>query len=294
MSYERNGEREAPRRSTHRRKRRRNSRALYYILLIGLLGILVFSAIKIISYLSQQRASEQEQTNLINEFVEGVEVTPEDPNAEHSDGQNEGNNEGSTENKQDETQTYTPEPDQISVDIAGLQSKYPDVKAWIYAANTGINYAVVKGSDNSYYLDHSLDGSKNNNGTLFIEQACDANFGSQNTIIYGHHMKSGRMFAPLENYKSQSYYDAHPYMYIYTAGQNYRIDLFAGFVCEGNASVYSTSLSSDTLANYAAKSTFKAKIGVPTGNIVTLSTCDYTPGYEDARYVVLGALIPIS
>ena len=115
----------------------------------------------------------------------------------------------------------------------------------------------------------------------------------QNTIIYGHHMKSGRMFAPLEKYKSQSYYDAHPYMYIYTESQNYRIDLFAGCVVEGDADIYATSVSADILANYVAKSTFKSKIGTPTGKIVTLSTCDYTSGYSDPRYVVLGQLVPI-
>ena len=298
MSREMDREQEAPRRRSHRRKRN-SSRLLYYIVLIVLLGILVFSAGKIISYLSQQKASENEQQNLIDDFVtpgntdsqqqEGQ--TGEDTQGEGDNTASEGENQSTTEKTPEPV--YVPEPDTISVDLAGLKAKYPDVKGYIYAANTGISYAIVKGSDNSFYLDHGIDGSKNNNGAIFIETLCDANFGSQNTIIYGHHMKSGRMFAPLEKYKSQSFYDAHPYMYIYTESQNYRVDLFAGCVVEGDADIYATSVSADVLANYVAKSTFKSKIGTPTGKIVTLSTCDYTSGYSDPRYVVLGQLVPI-
>ena len=299
MSREMDHEHGAPRRRSHNRKRNRNSsRLLYYIVLIVLLGILVFSAGKIISYLSQQKASEDEQQNLIDDFVTPGNTESQQGEQTGEDTQGEGDNttsEGDSQSGNDKQQeaVYVPEPDTISVDLAGLKAKYPDVKGYIYAANTGISYAIVKGSDNSFYLDHGIDGSKNNNGAIFIETLCDENFGSQNTIIYGHHMKSGRMFAPLEKYKSQSYYDAHPYMYIYTESQNYRIDLFAGCVVEGDADIYATSVDADTLANYVAKSTFKAKIGTPTGKIVTLSTCDYTSGYSDPRYVVLGQLVAI-
>lgn len=297
MSREMDREQEAPRRRSRRRKRN-SSKLLYYIVLILLLSVLVFSAWKIVSYLSQQKASENEQQNLIDEFVipgntesQQGEQTGEDTQGEGDNTSTEGESQSGTEKTPEPV--YVPEPDTITVDIAGLKAKYPDVKGYIYCANTGISYAIVKGSDNSFYLDHGIDGSSNNNGAIFIETLCDANFGSQNTIIYGHHMKSGRMFAPLEKYKSQSYYDAHPYMYIYTESQNYRIDLFAGCVVEGDADIYATSVSSDILANYVAKSTFKSKIGTPTGKIVTLSTCDYTSGYSDPRYVVLGQLVPI-
>ncbi len=306
MSREMDREQEAPRRRSHNRKRN-SSRLLYYIVLIVLLAVLVFCAGKIISYLSQHWASENEQQNLIDNYVtpgntenqqqEGQ--TGEDTQGEGDNTASEGGDSQSTTEKTPEP-VYVPEPDTISVDLAGLKAKYPDVKGYIYCANTaingnktGINFPIVKGSDNSFYLNHSIDGSKNNNGAIFIETLCDENFGSQNTIIYGHHMKTGAMFAPLEKYKSQSFYDAHPYMYIYTESQNYRVDLFAGCVVEGDADIYATSVSADVLANYVAKSTFKSKIGTPTGKIVTLSTCDYTSGYSDPRYVVLGQLVPI-
>ena len=263
---------------THRRKKKKSSKALYYVLLIILLGILVFSAVKIISYLNQKSLSEKQQNAITDEFITPIY-----------------NGEGDTTNTDDlsSANPSDPQPEQIHVNFEKLTEKYPDVVGYIYGANTGINYPIVQGSDNDYYLNHDYDGNVNNNGSIFMEYLCNSSFGDGNTIIYGHHMKSGLMFAHLENYKNQSYYDAHPYFYIYTPGQNYRLDLFAGCVVNGDADIYSLNPCSDIISDLVAKSTFKSKIGTPTGNIVTLSTCDYTPGYNEANYVVLGQLVPI-
>lgn len=263
-------------RSSSRRRRRKKSSALYYILLAVLLGVLIFSSVKIISYLSDKAHSEQTQQDVIDDFV-----TPVD-DAETED---------EPEQKEEET-PKEPEPETISVDFASLRSKYPDVVAWIYGADTGLNYPIVKSKDNSDYLYHDLDGKENNNGTIFMDCNCGSDFSSGNTLIYGHNMKSGRMFAPITNYKNSSYYSAHPYLYIYTPSQNYRLDLFAGFSCPGDYEVYSTSLSQSQLQNFAAKSTFKPNIGVPTGKVVTLSTCSYEQ--DNYRYVLIGSLVPIS
>ena len=105
-------------------------------------------------------------------------------------------------------------------------------------------------------------------------------------------MKTGMMFAGLRNYHTdKGYYAAHPYMYIYTPTQNYKLQLFAGFVCEHDDEVYNTSLTQSQLEAMAAKSDFKSSYGIPTGKTVTLSTCSYE--FSGARYVVVGELVPI-
>ena len=265
-----------PQRSSRRRKKKQ-SKALYYVLLAVLLGILIFSSVKIISYLSDKAHSEQTQQDVIDDFV-----TPGEDDAEPP---------VDAETKEEET-PKEPEPETISVDFASLKSKYPDVVAWIYGADTGLNYPIVKSKDNSDYLYRDLDGKENNNGTIFMDCNCGSDFSSANTLIYGHNMKTGRMFAPITNYKNSSYYSAHPYLYIYTPSQNYRLDLFAGFSCPGDYEVYSTSLSQSQLQNFASKSTFKSNIGVPTGKVVTLSTCSYEQ--DNYRYVLIGELVPIN
>lgn len=282
MTHKENGARVEAKHVTpdapHRRTSKKKNNKLIYVLLAILLGIFVFSSVKIISYLHQQHLSESQQDAIASEFITPV-----------YNGESGGNNGETGIN----TKPGEPQPEQIQVDFENLCAKYPDVVGYIYGANTGINYPIVQGQDNSFYLKHDYDGKSNNNGTIFLEYCCSSNFSNSNSIVYGHHMKSGLMFAALEKYKNQSFYDAHPYFYLYTPSQNYRLDIFAGSVVEGDSDIYALVPSADTIAAVAAKSTFRAKIGIPSGRIITLSTCDYTSGYSDPRYVVLAEMVPI-
>ena len=265
-----------PRRSGGKRK---NGKVMYYGVLVLLLLVLVFSSVKIISYVAEKKASERNQQELIDQVV--TPVTPTTPdNAE--------DNTANTDNN-----TTTSEPDYITVDFAALQAKYPDVVGWLYCANTGLNYPIVQTAEEGgeYYLYRDIDGSSNKNGTVFLDWQCNSDFTSQNNLLYGHNMKTGRMFAPIVKYKDQSFYDAHPYMYLYTPNRLYKVNLFAGMVTPGDSTVYNYSLSADYIKECISSSTFKSSVGTPTGNILTLSTCDYV--YDNARYVVMGELVPI-
>ena len=267
------GSRTGGRRSSRRKKKQ--SRVVYYVILLVLLGVLVFSAIKIISYCKQQADASQQQQTLEEEYTTPVK-DDNDP-----------------DNTGDNSDTVEPDPESITVDFDKLIADYPDVVGYIYCANTKIKYVIQHGKGNDYYLVHDSQGNTNNNGSIFIEELNSGSFSDGNTIIYGHNMKTGMMFAGLRNYHTdKNYYAAHPYMYIYTPSQNYKLELFAGFVCEHDDEIYSTSLTQAQLEAMAAKSDFKANIGVPTGKTVTLSTCSYE--FADARYVVIGALTPIS
>lgn len=182
--------------------------------------------------------------------------------------------------------------DSITVDFASLTAKYPDVVGYIYGPDTKIQYPIAYDpTSNDYYLNRDLDGVPNVNGSIFIEHLNEPDFSDQNTILYGHHMKSGLMFAGLVKYKDPSYYNSHPYFYIYTPSQNYRLDLYAGFVCAHDDEVFATSLTQSQLQNMAAKSTFRSNISTPTGKVVTLCTCSYE--FDNARYVMVGELVPI-
>lgn len=265
--------------------KKKQNKVVYYVILVILLGILVFSVAKIVSYFKQQADAEQSQSEVNDTWVTpGDDVVESDP-VEPDDGEED-------KEPEKEPEPVIPDPETIKVDFAGLTAKYPDVVGYIYAANTKMQYPIVQSSSNDFYLNHDLDGKENNNGSIFMEHLCSSDFSDHNTIIYGHNMKSGLMFAGLTNFKNQSYYNAHPYFYIYTPTQDYKLNLFAGFVCEHDDEVYALSLSQSQLEAMAAKSTFKSNIGIPTGNLVTLSTCSYE--FDDARYVVVGELVPIN
>ena len=115
----------------------------YIGVLVLLLLVLVFSSVKIISYVAEKKASERNQQELIDQVV--TPVTPTTPD----------NAEDNTANK--DNNTTTSEPDYITVDFAALQAKYPDVVGWLYCANTGLNYPIVQAEDNDYYLYRLLD-----------------------------------------------------------------------------------------------------------------------------------------
>ena len=271
-----------------RRRRRKNSKALYYGVLVLLLAVLVFSAVKIISYVKDQKDAENTQNSISDDF------TRPDTDTDAADGT------GDTTSSDTTTETKTdPDPESIIVDFDKMVAKYPDVVGYVYSANTVLKYPIVQtsaagdtGNVGEYYLYRDIDGNSNKNGTVFLDYKCSSDFTSQNNIIYGHNMKTGLMFASLMNYKAQSYYEAHPYFYLYTPSQTYKVNLFAGCIVTHDADVYSTSLSSSYLQECINNSTFKSSYGVPTGNILTLSTCDYD--FDNARYVVMGELVPVT
>ena len=260
--------------------KKKQNQILRYVILAILLGILIFAVAKIVSYSKQQADAENIQAGVQDEFVSPGE---DDTDPVLPDDGEDGEKKPEAEKK--------PEPETIKVDFDRLTSKYPDVVGYIYGAYTGINYPIVQSSSNDYYIDHDLDGNVNNNGSIFMEYLNSSDFSDHNTRVYGHNMKSGLMFAHLTNYKNQSYYNAHPYFYIYTPTQDYKLNLYAGFVCEHDDEVYALSLTQSQLEGLAERSTFKSNIGVPTGRIMTLSTCSYE--FDDARYVVVGELVPI-
>lgn len=265
---------------SRRNGKRKNGKVLYYGILVLLLAVLVFSSVKIISYMMEKKQSERKQQDLIDQVVT--------PGSDSNDTEND-----NTGPDNSTAPSAGSEPDYITVDFKTLQAKYPDVVGWLYCANTGLNYPIVQTAEEGgeYYLYRDIDGSSNKNGTVFLDWQCSSNFTSQNNLVYGHNMKTGRMFAPIVKYRDQSFYDAHPYMYLYTPNQLYKVNLFAGMVTPHDSAVYSYSLSSDYIKECIANSTFKSSVGTPTGNILTLSTCAYD--FDNARYVVMGEMVPI-
>lgn len=99
----------------------------------------------------------------------------------------------------------------------------------LFCPDTAINYPVVQGEDNAYYLGHLFGGEENAAGCLFVDYLCDQDFSSDNTIVYGHNMKNGSMFATLLAYKDETFYKAHPTMQLQTADAVYLIELIAGY-----------------------------------------------------------------
>ena len=188
-------------------------------------------------------------------------------------------------------------PDTTPAEIQELfdyyRSNYSNVVGYIYSPYTVINYPILRGTQvNDFYLSHDINGNADINGCIVLEPLNSSNFSDDNTILYGHNMRSGAMFASLCNYKSSSYFSNHPYMYILTPTQNYRLDLWAGIICPHDDPVFATGHDSANRQSFYRRSTFTTSLGAPEGRMVTLCTCSYEA--NNYRYCVLGKLVEIN
>lgn len=179
------------------------------------------------------------------------------------------------------------------VDFAALGEINPDIVGWIYLPGSQINYPIVW-RDNAFYLDHLFTGEYNSGGCIFLDERCSGDFSDAHSILYGHHMKDGSMFAGILEFRDQGYYDSHLSAMLVTPEGNFWVHFFSGYVADTRESAWKLEFSGDAygawLDEIAEKSCFRAAL-VPTAEdrILTLSTCSY--GFADARFVLHGVIV---
>lgn len=93
------------------------------------------------------------------------------------------------------------------VDFAALKLLNPEIVGWIQIPGTPINYPVCQHSDNDYYLEHTFLDQYNLAGTVFMDYRSNANLSGWNTVMYGHHLKNGEMFAKVADYSDQAQFN---------------------------------------------------------------------------------------
>ena len=190
---------------------------------------------------------------------------------------------------------------EIPIDFANLKSQYPDVYAWITIPGTRIDYPIVQhGSDNGYYLNHTVDGRKRVEGAIYTENYNGKDFSDPNTLIYGHNMKNGSMFKGLHKYKDKKYMSEHDEIFIYQEGRVLRYKIFAAYVYDSRHIMQSFDFSDENIYRSYLNSVLTKKdmssnidttIDITTDDkIITLSTCNNN---DAQRYLVQAVLLSI-
>lgn len=191
----------------------------------------------------------------------------------------------------------TPLPDDTvwpEVDFAALKEINDDVVGWITLEGTHINYPIVKGADNSYYLNRLFDGTGNGSGSIFMDYRNSGDFTDPNNIIYGHRMNNGTMFADLANYSNREFFDTHPYMLIVTPEANYKVEVFSAYIADTSHPSWDLNFDGDDvflnwLGSMKTRSYFEREVEFTAEDrVVTLSTCTYE--FDNARFIVQGIL----
>lgn len=196
--------------------------------------------------------------------------------------------------EESEGETGPVAPIQVDFDVLAEESK--DIVGWIYSKDTPINYPIVQGKDNQYYLRRMANGKYNYNGSIFMDFRNDPTLRDLNTLIYGHNLTNDVMFSSLLRYRKQAHYDTHPSMWLVTSEKSFRLDVIAGFVVDSDGDSYTLFDSREDLQKYLAKavkrSGFQSNVEVEkVEQIVTLSTC--TNVNETDRYVIVASLVPV-
>lgn len=169
---------------------------------------------------------------------------------------------------------------------------------WVKIADTVIDYPVMQTVNNEYYLDHNFHQEYDKNGSIFLDASCSVYPRSMNLIIYGHHMKSGKMFGSLQKYQNESYYKEHKYIEfdsIYEEGTYEVMFVFRDKVYsqeDVNFKYYEfiDANSEEEFNSYmdemAAISYYDTGVVAQYGDqLLTLSTCDYQQ--DNGRFVVV-------
>ena len=260
-------------------------KAIYYIILAILVGVLAFSVWQIVQITAEYQGGENSYKEL-EQFISTAE--PFVPHREVAT-----TPEGETYYIEPETQVQEEVVYWPSVDFDALQDINPDIVGWICIPGTVINYPITQTTDNDYYLTHLFDRTTNKSGCIFLDCAVSPDFMANNSVLHGHNMKNGSMFARICDYRDQSFYDAHPYAMLLTPAGKYEIRFFSGYVTDTNADAWNPYFKEedfgDWLNKLSRKSYFSSDV-VPTTDdrVVTLSTCTYE--FEDARFVLHGVL----
>ena len=166
-----------------------------------------------------------------------------------------------------------------NMDFSALQEINSDVRGWIVIPGTVISYPLLQGSDNDYYLNHTYKKTLSVVGAIFLDSRCSAELTDFNTIIYGHRMNNGSMFAGLKHYKKQNYWQNHSKVYVTTDEGTFTYRIFSAYEGSASGESYRLSFSSDEkkqefLDTVCASSVIETGI-TPTVNdyVLTLSTC---------------------
>ena len=181
----------------------------------------------------------------------------------------------------------------ISENQEELKSINNNYEMWIEIPNTKINYPIVQGKDNEYYLKHNFKNESNMSGTIFVD--CNNNIDEdKNIIIYGHNMRNGTMFNNITKFKEESFFNNNNTINIIRNNILYQYEIFSIYVeDESKVSLEIEFTDNDAFVNYAlneaSKSMYNKNIIITEEDkILTLVTCSYE--YTGARTILVGKL----
>lgn len=179
------------------------------------------------------------------------------------------------ESSETESESEMKEKVEIPINFEELWQINPEIYAWIEIPGTPINYPIVQSaSDDIYYLDHTIEGIAGYPGSIYTERVNSKDFSDFNTLIYGHDMLDGSMFAGLHAFSDETYLHEHETMVIYTTEHKYTYRIFKALTYDDRHIMGSYDFSDFMQRENYLESIGNSDPEVTTDSrLVTMSTC---------------------
>ena len=201
------------------------------------------------------------------------------------------------EEEQEETEE---DENESAIDFEELWEINEEIYAWIEIPGTDISYPIAqRADDDAYYLNHTVEGTEGLPGSIYTEAINSKDFTDFNTVIYGHNMKNGTMFAGLHKYEDEEFLKENPYIYIYLPDKTLKYQIFAAVVFDDRHIMYNFDYSTeqgrqkflDEIQGVRTmESHFDESVEVGTdSNVITLATC--IGSKPDNRWLIEAVLI---
>lgn len=181
----------------------------------------------------------------------------------------------------------------------GLKAVNSDYCGWLDIPGTSISYPVVQSEDNVEYLTRSFEEKKRSSGSIFVDANIRDIKKTRNLVIHGHNMKSGSMFAMLPSYKNISYYNKHPFIYLYTPDETMVYQVISAYTLKHDANeevaYQGVFADNEDFKNFVSgllnRSVIDTNVdGIDEEQILTLSTC---VNHSTSRFIVHAVRFPL-
>lgn len=171
-----------------------------------------------------------------------------------------------------------------------LLNEIEDYTGWIKIDNSEIDYPVVKGKDNEFYLDHNYKKEKSDAGAIFMDRRNLGNQYDQHTIIYGHNMKEGIMFTDLNKYLDQDFFKTNNIVSFDDLYNDYNYQVISAYYISANDYTIEFDLNEETINSFLERSLHTSDYEYNSEDrFLTLATCNYI--LNNGRMIVHGVLI---
>ena len=186
------------------------------------------------------------------------------------------------------------------VNVPELEEENKDIYAWINIPNTNVNYPVAQSyEDDNFYLDHDIHKHYSFPGTIYSQSCNKRDFTDRVTVLYGHNMLDGSMFATLHNFSDPDFFENNKYIYIYTENKKLTYEVVSAYIYDDRHIMNSFNFTDDevyaewqqeALNPRSVSSNVRKDVKLTTDDkMLVLSTC--LNGGGDGRYLVQGVLI---